>query len=65
MTKRAVPYDPELGTITDQDREYAIDMVNDIDDENDQGERLRIAAEWLRKARYEAVVADRARHTST
>lgn len=53
------PYDAELGKITDNDREYAIDLVDDLDHENDEGERLRIAAQWLRKAKYEAVMADR------
>ncbi len=59
MTLGGTPYDAELGKITDQDREYAIDLVDDIDEEVDQVERLRIAAQWLRKVRYEAVIADR------
>lgn len=56
------PYDAELGTITANDREYAIDMVSDleIDDLEAQADT---AAQWIRKVRYEAVIADRKRRT--
>jgi len=59
MTER-VPYDAELGNITDQDREYAADLISDfLETEGD--EIHETVAQWLRNVRYEAVMADRAR----
>ena len=52
------PYDEELGKISDQDREYAKDMIDDLGfalDRQDMG----VVEEWMRKHRYEAVMADR------
>jgi hypothetical protein len=51
-------YDSELGRITEQDREYAGAMLDDFTDE---WTRLECAAQWLRRVRYEAVMADRKR----
>jgi len=55
------PYDSELGKITDQDREYAADLLGDLADDapTDLALRMEITASWLRKVRYEAVMADR------
>ncbi len=56
----AARYDAELGKITDRDCEEAEDMLEDLDDDiNDRATQLRTAAMWLRKVRYEAVIADR------
>lgn len=58
-------YDSELGKITDQDREYAGDLIFDYscvytDAAGNEDERaLQVVAEWIRKVRYEAVMADR------
>lgn len=56
-------YDAELGKITEIDREYARDMLEEIGDSTTVElitvELIQIAAEWLRKSRYEAVMADR------
>lgn len=52
-------YDRELGRITPQDREYAAELVADLDDEISNTDRLDTAAQWIRKVRYEAVMADR------
>lgn len=58
-------YDRELGRITPQDREYAAELVGDIEDEiNDADAQVQIAAEWIRKVRYEAVMADRKRRAA-
>lgn len=51
-------YDRELGKITDQDREYASRLLLDLRDVSPEDE-LRLVAEWVRKVRYEAVIADR------
>ena len=53
-------YDRELGKITERDLEYAGDLVTDLN-EAPRGDRIRVASEWLRKVRYEAVMADRNR----
>lgn len=52
-------YDRELGRITDQDREYAADLISDLKDVETFEEELRLVAEWFRKVRYEAVLEDR------
>ena len=53
-------YDTELGQITDQDREYAVHLIADLHGwDLTREEQLRLVAQWLRKARYEAVIADR------
>ncbi len=53
-------YDMELGKITDQDREYARDLLEDgLPEETDPHMRLELVAQWFRKVRYEAVMADR------
>lgn len=54
-------YDAKLGEITDRDREYAIDLLADLAEACLESEphRQQIVAEWLRKTRYEAVIADR------
>lgn len=54
----STPYDQELGRITDEDREYARDLLDDIHDGSTDS-AIEIVAQWLRKARYEAVIADR------
>lgn len=56
-----MPYDAELGAITEQDREYAADLLGDLADDAPTDEALRreIVAQWFRKVRYEAVMADR------
>lgn len=51
-------YDRELGRVSALDREYAVELLADLDDET-ECDRLEIVAAWLRKARYEAVMADR------
>jgi hypothetical protein len=53
------PYDAELGKITEQDREYAKDMLEDLAEPGQHETPESIAAYWLRKVRYEAVIADR------
>lgn len=52
------PYDRELGKITDHDRQSAIDLLDNIYDAQ-MDERLELVAQWIRKCRYEAVIADR------
>lgn len=53
-------YDRELGRITPQDREYAADLVDDIEDFlDDRPGQIEAAAQWIRKVRYEAVMEDR------
>lgn len=52
------PYDAELGKITAQDHEYAFDLLHDLSMNDPQVDRERVAL-WLRKVRYEAVIADR------
>lgn len=58
-------YDIELGKITDQDREYAADLICDYCCALSGGDTDAYAqeqvAQWLRKVRYEAVIADRAK----
>jgi hypothetical protein len=49
-------YDAELGKITDQDREYALDLLSDLKDETDEASKPYIVMQWLRKVRYEAVI---------
>ncbi len=53
------PYDAELGKITDEDREYAADLLGDLGDGLPTDQDREIVAQWLRKVRYEAVIADR------
>ena len=50
--------DIELSKITAQDHEYAKDLLEDLA-EGMPGEQQTIVAQWLRKSRYEAVMADR------
>lgn len=52
-------YDHELGRISDQDREYAADLISDLKDVETPEEELQLVAEWFRKVRYEAVISDR------
>ena len=56
-------YDAELGKITDQDREYAKDLIEDYEEDKEHGIGVATVAEWLRKVRYEAVMADRKART--
>lgn len=67
-------YDRELGKITEQDREYAGELLMEWDclftknptcstDELDN-EAIENTARWLRKVRYEAVLSDRLRSIS-
>lgn len=59
MTERHI-YDLELGKITDQDREYARDLLeDDLPEELDPHMRIELVAQWFRKVCYEAVIADR------
>lgn len=59
MTERH-EYDAELGKITNGDREYARDLLeDDLPEETDVNMRIEIVAQWFRKVRYEAVMADR------
>lgn len=58
------PYDAELGKITEQDREYARDMLEEVGDST-SSELIQIGAEWFRKARYEAVIQDREKRKLT
>ena len=51
------PYDQELGKITERDREYALDLLDDLGMIADLHEEN--VAQWFRKVRYEAVMADR------
>lgn len=53
------PYDEELAKITDQDREYAQDVLDDLAEPGKHETPQSIVAYWLRKVRYEAVMADR------
>jgi len=57
----ATPYDTELGKITDQDREYAQELIDGYEQAISEapGYALQEVAQWLRKVRYEAVIADR------
>lgn len=66
MSERT-PYDRELGKITRQDQEYASDLLDDLEEyhSSDREARLVTAAQWLRKARYEAVIADRKTRSPT
>ena len=52
-----VPYDQELGKLTAQDREHARDLLDDLGMIGDLHEED--VAQWSRKIRYEAVMADR------
>lgn len=49
-------YDADLGRVTDQDRQYAKEILDEIANHTSS---LNDVAEWLRKVRYEAVMADR------
>jgi hypothetical protein len=53
------PYDAKLGRITEQDREYADDLLCDLSNIDTLKESKQTVAEWFRKVRYEAVMADR------
>lgn len=53
------PYDAELGEITEQDREYANDLLSDLQERPRPAPSVEIVAQWLRKVRYEAVIEDR------
>lgn len=58
-------YDRELGRVTPQDREYAAELVDDIEEDiNDRAAQVETAALWIRKVRYEAVMADRAKRAN-
>ena len=59
-------YDRELGRITEQDREYAREILDDIADyeRTGQGDTIELIAQWLRKVRYEAVIADHAKRSN-
>lgn len=54
-------YDRELGAITDDDRLNASDVLSDLEEmvTEPRLERVEVVAQWLRKVRYEAVMADR------
>src|SRR5438874_1290548 len=56
-------YDRKLGTITAQDREYARDLLDDLNEVDDEP-RDELIAVWFRKVRYEAVIADRSARLS-
>lgn len=62
MTQRE--YDAELGRITEDDRSHAADILCDISDSADLEYREQTVAEWVRKIRYEAVMADRKRRNA-
>lgn len=49
-------YDRDLGKISDKDREYAVEIMDEIANHTSS---LEDVAQWLRKVRYEAVIADR------
>lgn len=53
------PYDEKLGEITDQDREYAAELLDDLEMSDPLLQEIQTVAEWFRKVRYEAVIADR------
>lgn len=53
-------YDRELGKITDQDRKYAAHLLSELKHLETLENKLKLVAEWFRKVRYEAVIADRA-----
>ena len=59
MNEPGVDYDANLGEITVQDREYALDLMADLEDDNEGQSALETIAQWFRKVRYEAVMADR------
>lgn len=54
-------YDRELGTITDDDRSNASDLLSDVEEltGSPRLELVETVAQWLRKVRYEAVMSDR------
>lgn len=54
-------FDEKLAAITEADYSAAIDLLNDIAEVHTYNllERATIVAEWIRKIRYEAVIADR------
>jgi hypothetical protein len=53
-------YDSALGKITDQDREYAKDCWEDLQEvPTSVGSAIETIAVWFRKVRYEAVMKDR------
>lgn len=52
--------DTKLGEITEQDREYAAELIADCEEEVDDSQRqLEVVAQWLRKVRHQAVIDDR------
>ncbi len=59
-------YDQELGKITDHDRECASEIIDEVEENIAEGrtEQIRLIAEWVRKIRYEAVIADRSRRSA-
>jgi hypothetical protein len=64
MANRHIP-DRELAQVTERDREYATDMMDDLTQEHGMSMPPNVVLEtvalWIRKIRYEAVKNDRAK----
>jgi hypothetical protein len=53
------PRDLELMKVSDGDREYATDLLDDLADPDERLSKHELVSEWLRKVRYEATVRAR------